>query len=223
MILFTEHAVDRYLDFHAIDRPTMTREEVRALLEEHAGAAIKLDEKTRAGDDLWQIQALGIELVARYGSLHGVAGNVCVTILPPPRLRGLSPLQAERVEGLMAEAHVRRDALARERAGHAAVRSVPIPAAEPARSRARAAHNHAVTRLAELRFELAINAAERDLLQTILQTMRGGLASDRVKAFEVCRLLIRFVQSQPDVHAAAVLQEVGKIEPYFLTKKFLNQ
>lgn len=228
MILFTDHAVDRYLDFHAIDRPTMTHDEARELLEQHADSAIKLPAKTRVrGDDQWAIEALGIELVARHGSLRGVVGDVCVTILPPPRLRGLSPLQAERVELMLAAAGHRRVELQAERVALAAVTAVPLPRDRAQRAVARAPHDLASARLLEIRAELALVTAEHLLLVPILKTMRHQITSDvqQKTATAALRLALQYLNaiSISDPHASLVLAQIREIDPGFLTNQFLNQ
>ncbi len=95
-MIFTRHACERYRQFHLLDRPTATDADAAALLVEHGPSAVKLPARTIRGDEVWTIHALGVELVVkRDGDFEE---PVCVTVLPPARFRGLTPLLAEQVE-----------------------------------------------------------------------------------------------------------------------------
>lgn len=95
-MIFTRHAYERYRQFHMLDQPTATDEDARVILDAHSSHAIRLPARTHRGDEVWAIQGLGVELVVkRDGDFEE---PVCVTILPPARFRGLTPLLAEQVE-----------------------------------------------------------------------------------------------------------------------------
>src|SRR6185295_16664202 len=91
---FTQNAVNRYIQFHMLDVVNPDPRDVRQLLESHAPDAIKIPEKQGGGQTLWRIEALGCVLISK----HDEGLDVVVTILPPPRFRGLTPLQAEQFE-----------------------------------------------------------------------------------------------------------------------------
>ena len=95
-VIFTRHAYERYRQFHMLDQPTATDEDARVILDAHSSHAIRSPARTHRGDEVWAIQGLGVELVVkRDGDFEE---PVCVTILPPARFRGLTPLLAEQVE-----------------------------------------------------------------------------------------------------------------------------
>lgn len=95
-MIFTRHAYERYRQFHMLDLPTATDEDARVILEAHGSIATRLQARTHRGDEVWTIHALGVELVVkRDGDFEE---PVCVTVLPPTRFRGLTPLLAEQAE-----------------------------------------------------------------------------------------------------------------------------
>lgn len=95
-MIFTRHAYERYRQFHMLDQPTATDEDARVILEEHAPRAIRLPARTYRGDEVWSIHTLGLELVVKRDG--DFKEPVCVTVLPPARFRGLTPLLAEQAE-----------------------------------------------------------------------------------------------------------------------------
>jgi hypothetical protein len=104
-VKFTHHAVERYRQFHMLDRPGATDADARAELEAAAPSAVK-GGTSRSGDPMWMIQSLGIEVVAK----HEDGVDIAVTVLPPARFRGgvgkswhagrlgLTPLQVESLQ-----------------------------------------------------------------------------------------------------------------------------
>lgn len=109
---FTRHAIERYRQFWMLDQPTATDEDARDILARFGPAAILTNAKTSLGDPIWHIEALGVQLVAKHED--GIV--TCVTVLPPRRFRGLTPLQAEAVEASLRETERRVADLGRERA-----------------------------------------------------------------------------------------------------------
>lgn len=106
-MIFTHHAHERYRQFHMLDQPTATDEDARVILEAHGSLAVRLPARTFRDDEVWAIHALGIELVVkRDGDFEE---PVCVTVLPPVRFRGLTPLLAEQAEEFAKKASERGD------------------------------------------------------------------------------------------------------------------
>ncbi len=115
-MIFTRHAFERFRQFHMLDQPSATDEDARDILERFGPMTVNTGGKTHLGDPIWKIEALGIEIVAKHED--GVV--TCVTVLPSPRFRGLTPLQAEALEASVRGATDRVSAIEREQKAHAA-------------------------------------------------------------------------------------------------------
>lgn len=219
MIRFTGHAIDRYLDFHAIGDASMTPEGARLLLDQHGPSAARTDRRTPRGDEIWQIAGLGIDVVVK------VEGEdvVVVTILPPRRLRGLTPIQAERVEALARGAGKTIDVLHEERVVHATAIALPMPTEQADRAVARPEYDAHVRRLQEIRAELALVTAQRETLVPLLRTMRHEITMDRsTKAFrQALRAALRFLVRLPLEQTADVLDQIRAVDPGLLSNAFV--
>lgn len=175
---FTQNAVNRYIQFHMLDVVNPDPRDVRALLESHAHDAIKIPEN-RGGQTRWRIEALGCELISK----HDEGLDVVVTILPPPRFRGLTPLQAEQFEAerlrTLAET-VRLNAehqriLEEERQAEASHATANQEAGTQAKEVARQERKARLDRLAELKVMTATAMCEREIFGAVLRTARHQL------------------------------------------------
>lgn len=218
MIRFTGQAIDRYLDFHAFDDPSLTPEGARLLLEQHGWSARPTGRRTGRGDEIWEIAGLGIEVVVKLEP----PDVVVVTILPPQRLRGLTPIQAERVEGLVRGVDARSEALHEERVVHAAVLATPLPE-PPHREIARQKHTAATERLQEIRAELAIVTAQREVLTPLLRTMRHEITHDASARHlrHALRAALRFIVRLPLHQTSAVRDQIRAIDPGLMSDEFI--
>lgn len=250
MIAFTHHAVERYLQFHRLDDRTDPRDatQVRAMLEEAATRAVKLPEKTRRGHTMWQLQELGIEIVTKHD--NGV--DVCVTILPPPRLRGLDPRTAELVEAKIRDLETRKSALEEER--HSLSQGAPMPlptveqlaseidpAQEPTAFRytadisrvaalvstkaaKKAAHDARCRRIEELKLELSIISQELALLPAILKTMRHAITSDRTMANlkRAMKIAVKRLRMLPPEQTKDTFHRIWMVDPGLVSDKFVD-
>lgn len=168
-IVFTRHAIERYLQFHMLDQPQATEEDARRLLEAHAHEAVRLSVRTHKGQEQWQIQALGCEIVTKpEGDYH-----VCLTILPPMRFRGLTPDQAERMVDSIREAAERTARLERERED---LQQQERQAAADVKDREN--RNAIILRMQETNSLRMISRVEHDLYASVLKSMRAQLAHD---------------------------------------------
>ena len=211
-MIFTRHAYERYRQFHMLDQPTATDEDARQILQRFGPTAIYTGRKTHLGDPIWCIEALGVELVAKNEN-----GTVtCVTVLPPQRLRGLTPLQAEAVEVSMRAAEARFAAVDRERrelrAQAPAIGEKPAdPASETRRCR----------RLTDLNPLAKIRQAERDVLSAVLKTMRTQLSADSslANAKAALKIALRHLRV---IGAVDVIDVIREIDPGLTSDKFID-
>lgn len=162
-MIFTRHACERYRQFHMLDHPTATDADAKAILEAHQ--ATKLPARTFRGDAVWTIHALGIELVVKRDTEF--SEPVCVTVLPPVRFRGLTPLQAERVERAAQEAK-RLAEEAQHKVVTAKAAQTAFKKAKPQEGQeAQAAKKHALAMV-----------VERDILCAQLKAMRVQISTE---------------------------------------------
>lgn len=229
---FTTHAVERYRQFWMLDNPTATDSEAREILERHAAEAIRLPSRTRRGDEVWAIHALGIEIVVK----RDTADPTCVTVLPPPTFRGLSPLQAERLADAAKAAEARAEALKVEievaEAAKEKVKAVKATKAtvkaSPAEAAGRnASHNKEIqehkTRIENLRAAYAASLADRDVFCSIMKTMRTEIALDenqrRLK--RALRAALRAARAHPEAYAN-IIARVGEVSPMLAEDRFID-
>lgn len=78
---FTVHAVEQYIARH---RPGLQHPAALAELQQHAKSALRLRDRTRSGDLMYLVPALGCRLVVK----RERAGPVVVTILPAEESEG---------------------------------------------------------------------------------------------------------------------------------------
>ena len=215
-LVFTKHAVERYIQFHMIGAITPPDpRDVRALLESHAPQAYKILGKTHCGHPQWRIDALGCDLVAK----HDDGENIVVTILPPERMRGLTPAEAERLAEHANMAKARAATLAAEQAALTetarALKTKPAKADKPAID----ARNN---RLAELKHERIVAEVERDVILHVLKKARQQLADEdgAAKLKMGLRIALRHLRSLGD---AAALAEVATVDARFVTDKFIDK
>jgi hypothetical protein len=240
---FTNHAIERYIQFHMLDVARPDLRDVRELLEKHADQAIKLKERTHSGQTQWRIEALGCELVSK----HDEGIDVVVTILPPLRFRGLTPAEAERLETEEArwlaekarlEAEQQR-ILEEDRVAVAQEAATPVPPGSTkamlklAREAGRQEREARLDRLAELKVLKATALHEREILSEVLRTMRHQMDRDentsRLKralraALRALRDASEGVTSHADVadFGAAVLGRVKEVAPDLATDALID-
>lgn len=235
-MIFTHHAIERYRQFHMLDRPVATDEDARAVLETHAAEAVRLPARTHRGDEVWAIQALGIELVVK----RDTPDPTCVTVLPPTRFRGLTPLQAEHIEAaaIVAKERAAEDERQHTEAQAAVARAVAESkeakrAAVKARSEAKAAEAVArkvdaaqaqrdlAERLREAKNAAALAFIERDILLSMLKTMRVQMTAERDA--DRCRAALRIaVRALLDGGATEALTRIAAIDPGLASEAFAN-
>lgn len=212
---FAKHAYERYRQFHMLDRPTATDEDARDVLERFGPAAVLTKAKTHRGDPVWLIEELGVELVAKHE--NGVV--TCVTVLPPPEFRGLTPLQAERVADAADDVRRRADEALRaaaalqlaareNRKATAIVRSMPTAKLQ--------------TQISDAKAEANRVCAERDILVVALKVMRHQLNREEndVKMKSVIRTAVRRMLAVGDEDGLA---EIAALEPAFVSDRFLER
>lgn len=195
-IKFTRHSVERYRQFYDASR---SDEEIASLLVRHAPDAVKLAEKTRRGHTQWHVEALGATIVTK----RDRDVDVCVTILPPVGIRGLTPGQADRVyesigtlERRVEDLRLKRGEVAAGLAPRARVAEPPAQAL-PAHPQSRAEWESLIARekgsgtktkmtsdaksrlrlmeqeMASLNLQLKLLVEERFTLSSVLKTMRA--------------------------------------------------
>lgn len=237
-MIFTRHACERYRQFHMLDRPTATDADAASILVAYQADAAKLPTRTLRGDEVWTIHALGVELVVKRDA--DFTEPVCVTVLPPARFRGLTPLQAERVEVAAQEARARAEE-ARQREEEARVelaaaaarlkevnrqaasaRQVAVRAEAAARKADVAqAHREQVERLAAEKAKATEALIERDIICGVLKTMRmqmhNELDETRLKA--ALRAALRCARKDG---AAGVLEAVRGVDKGLASDKFID-
>lgn len=214
-MIFTRHAIERYRQFHMLDQPTATEEDARQILESFGPAAIHTGIKTHRGDPIWRIEALGVELVAKRED--GIV--TCVTVLPPPRFRGLTPLQAEAVE---ASARQATERAAKAERHHAEVQAAIVHAKAAARNPDVAqAHREHAERLREAKNAATLATVERDILNSTLKTMRVQMTAERDA--DRCKTALRIaVRALLDAGATNALAAIAAIEPGLASEAFAN-
>lgn len=203
---FTKHAVDRYMQFHLLDDQTPDWRDVLALLEENAASALKLKEKTKGGQTQWLIESLGAQLITK----HDDGEDVVVTILPPVKFRGLTPLQAEAMANKTEELKFQEEML---RSEQAEIR-VKHPIDGPKQ-----------TRLSELNAEISLICHEREVLVCALKTMRVQLKYDDLKKHadvlsEALQVTLRFIRDNQSLTDA--LDVVRALSPDLASDEFID-
>ncbi len=227
-----------------LDQPTATDEDARVILESHGSIAIKLPSRTYRGDEVWAIHALGIELVVkRDGDFEE---PVCVTVLPPARFRGLTPLLAEQAEESArraveraAEAEQRLETAKRARAerialaeqaarvkkendkpGTAAVIQAAAHAAAAARKQAVVqAQRDYEERLQQAKNEGSSARNERDIILEALRAMRVQLTQElRTKKYKIAlQIAVRHLR---DLGATDILTMIASVDPGLVSEAF---
>lgn len=218
-MIFTHHAAERYRQFWMLDQPTATDAEAMAILEAHGEQAVKLPSRTVRGDEVWTIHALGVELVVK----RDLPQPCCVTVLPPARFRGLTPLQAERIEVDMRAAEVKSAELAHEAEELAAVVVVQTAKATKPTSEEHREKDRLLARLAESKRQVQLAEAERHVLGGILKTMQTQLVeqSTAQKVKQALRIAIRELRVAGTPHAQAALEDIAAIDAGLLSDGFL--
>ena len=236
-MIFTRHAYERYRQFHMLDQPTATDEDARSILEAHGGHAIRLPARTHRGDEVWAIHALGIELVVkRDGDFEE---PVCVTVLPPARFRGLTPLLAEQVEestrraaARLVEAEQRleaaktataernklaaqaaRDKKEKDKPGTSAALQAAAHAAAGARRQALAqAQRDYQERIQQAKNEVSFARNERDIALEALRTMRVQLTQElRIRKYKkALRIAVHHLRG---LGATEILATIAAVDP----------
>ena len=236
-MIFTHHAYERYRQFHMLDQPTATDEDARVILEAHAPRAIRLPARTHRGDEVWAIYGLGVELVVkRDGDFEE---PVCVTVLPPARFRGLTPLLAEQVEESARKAAERvaeadqqletakrataeRNKLAEQTAkgkkakdkpGTSAVIQAAAHAVAAARKQAVAQAQHDYQeRIQQAKNEVSSARNERDIILEALRAMRIQLTQEfRTRKYKTAlRIAVRHLRH---LGAMDILAAIAAVDP----------
>lgn len=214
-MVFTRHAVERYMQFHMLDRPLATEVEARAILEQHAGSATKVPHRTHRGDLIWNIEALGIEVIAKRDG----DDDVVVTVLPPPQFRGLSPLQAEAVAARAAvvEAEIRAIEI-EQRSPEAAPPPKYAGKTSPAD---REANEKRMAHIRALRERNVAAAYEHALLMSTFKTIRTQLSAERNLANlkQALRVALRHLRAAGQADALAA---IGEVHAGFLLDDFID-
>lgn len=228
-VIFTRHACERYRQFHMLDRPTATEDDARQILERFGPTATRVGIKTHRGYPVWKIEALGIEIVAKNED-----GTVtAVTVLPPPRFRGLTPLQAERVEISAQEAKARAEEAQREVVAAKAALAEHKKAAETV-ARAVGPSRQAAVKQTLKREQSQLDAnigaahkrhqsaiAERDIICAVLKTMRMQMHEelDETRLKAALRAALRAARS---VGATDVLEAVRRVDAGLGSDAFID-
>jgi hypothetical protein len=221
-MIFTRHAVQRYRQFHMLDQPTATDDDAYDVLMRHGPAAVLSRTRTHRGDPVWMLEALGAELVCK----HENGTVTCVTVLPPPRFRGLTPLQAERVADSHREARERAEAAQRVVAETSAAMARAIVARRVAAAPAAIAVRK--TELAMLQADLSaakraatFAVAERDSLGAALKTMRHQLTSDETvsKLKAALKVAVRRLMEVGDEDGLAA---IAAVDPGLASVEFVE-
>ena len=236
-MIFTRHAYERYRQFHMLDQPAATDEDARVILEDHSAHAIRLPARTHRGDEVWTIQGLGVELVVkRDGDFEE---PVCVTVLPPVRFRGLTPLLAEQVEesarraaervaeaeqrleaakSATAERHKLAEQAARvkrekDKPGTSAATQAAAHAAAAARKQAvvQAQHDYQ-ERIQQAKNAVSAARNERDIILETLRVMRVQLAQElRTRKYKAAlRIAVRHLRH---LGATEILAAIAAVDP----------
>lgn len=226
-MIFTRHAVDRYRQFHMFG-PEASDEASRVTLDEHAAEAVRLPGRTIRDDEIWTIHALGVEMVVKRDGPGGEP--VCVTILPPPQFRGLTPIQAERVAHDATAANIRAQALEAEAVvAQGLVTQKPKPRAKtlivPSEGEGRREHRRLEMLSSIARNEAKIARADADVLGAVLKTMRHVLhtAEEAHRARSALRIALRYVSGRVGLETAAgeVMVAISEIDPGLASEAFI--
>lgn len=248
-MIFTRHAFERYRQFHMLDNPTATDEDARVALEAHASEAVKLPAKTRRGHEVWTIHALGVEMVIkRDGDFEN---PVCVTVLPPGRFRGLTPLQAGSVEE-SAKRAAERAAAAQQELAEAKKKDAEIAklaarvaqakkvkdkpgtgAKQQAEAHAEAARRKEAVAQAQrdhqeriilAKRDTAMATAERDILLESLKAMRAQLVIEqRDRIATVFKRALRIaLRHLKAIGDANALDAIAAVDPGLVLDKFIG-
>lgn len=211
MMVFTRHAVERYMQFHMLDRPTATDLEARAILEQHAGSATKVPHRTHRGDPIWNIEALGIEVIAKRDG----DDDVVVTVLPPPQFRGLSPLQAEAVAARAAVVEAEIRSIEHEQRSPEAAPPPKSAGKKTPVDEKRMAH------IRSLKERNVAAAYEHALLMSTLKTIRTQLSADRnlANTKQALRIALRHLRA---AGATDALAAIGEVHAGFLLDDFID-
>jgi len=243
-VIFTRHAHERYRQFHMLDQPTATDEDARVILEAHGSTAIKLPARTHRGDEVWAIQTLGVEIVVKRDG--DFKEPVCVTVLPPARFRGLTPLLAEQAEESarraaerLAEAEQRLEAVKgataarnvlveqaakakkeKDKPGTSAALQAKAHAAAAARKQALAqVHRDYEERLQQARNEASAARNECNIVLEALKMMRMQLKQERDfgKYKAALRIAVRHLHN---LGATEALASIAAVEPELASETF---
>lgn len=214
-MIFTRHAIERYRQFHMLDQPTATDEDARNLLERFGPAAVHTGAKTHLGDPVWLIEGLGIEVVCK--NENGIV--TCVTVLPPRKFRGLTPLQAEAVWASLNSTKERSHAMELRRAELRA--QAPKPGISPADV---AAEQRRTRTLGDLNPLARLAQAEQQTLAAVLKTMRVQLTAEDNHSNHraALKLAVRYLRAARDPGAHEVLTEIAEIDPGLVSAAFID-
>lgn len=223
-MIFTRHAVERYRQFWMLDDPLATDAGALAVLEAHGGEAVKLPVKTARGDEVWTIHALGLELVVK----RDMPQPVCVTVLPPARFRGLTPLQAERIEmeqraALAVATQLEHEAAEVAEALAAMVAPPPVAAKTAKMTPEQRWEAHRLTeQLASAKIAAKIARADCDTLSSVLKTMRTQLVEDsnQVAYKSAIRIAVIALARMQSTEAVEALEAIAEISPGLVSEEF---
>lgn len=207
-MIFTQHACERYRQFHMMDHPTATDADAAALLGAHQ--ATKLPSRTWRGDEVWTIHALGVELVVKRDTEF--SEPVCVTVLPPVRFRGLTPLQAERVEMAAQEA---------KRLAEEAQREVVTAKAARENSKKPQPQKALETAVATAKTQALSMVVERDILCAQLKAMRVQMNTE-LTATKLKAALKAALRCARATGAGEVLEAVRAVEAGLASEAFIE-
>lgn len=229
-LLFTHHAVSRYVQRHARD---LTPEEARDVLESEASSAVKLGVKSAKNDaDEWEIPSLGLRLLVKPDARQGPTEEpqcVVLTVLPQRR-----PQEDDYalIATLQAEAHAVFERVKAEReevkARIVVVRSQSKPRTPPISSLLSKQEELAYTvKIAKL--ELAAIERWACVLTTETRerekTLRTQLTSDSTLALTKAslRVAIRALVAIDNDEARGALSEIESVHPGFLSPEFWSK
>jgi hypothetical protein len=235
---FTDHAVDRYIQFYTdLEEPGAplsaeerkeARAKVRELLDVESSNAVKLKEKSVRGDTMWRIEGLGCVLVTKPDrNANGQGEHVCVTILPKLNPHGMTDREMEIVQAKVEEIHLREEALRREladaktdahRIATAPKNTLPSPERKEQILKGRREEIDVLTK------QVQLLEWEKKILTDLLKTVRTKITQDRnlFDTKEALRLAIRCLQEQSTPEAKAALERIERIQPGFVTPQFYN-
>lgn len=227
---FTDHAVDRYIQFHTDPDadPKPTRAEIRAILDVEANNAVRLKEKSVRGDTQWRIEALGIICVTKPDrNAAGMGEHVCVTILPPHRdLNGMTAYEMEIVQDRLEEIRVREEAAKKQKAAivqeAARIEKMPKEMFEHTPMDKGDTLQLVRSRQAELTKLVEVLTYERAIFGDYFKTIRHAVTHDieRVRAKDALRVAMRFLNARG---AEDAIKEIARIDPSFARFDFYKE